>query len=283
VKGEFVRLKNLAGGQGSRPWPAAGGRGADRLVSMDLPKEQRTFFADQLRSAREAALCDAEDFDQVIHAVERLGSYLCRKTLDLGRYKCEIVLLALQSPLAEAIPFEHRGSFTPFSLLYDLMRQTRNDALHQGAFARRLTDHAIQVAIVLEDALRRGSGLTTVSDFMVRNPMYAEDWQPLAFIRQTMLAHSFSWLPVKAPGGKWYMISDEAIVKFLTDKPNERNANLAMKFSAAAALTKHEVQWVEKDATLVTAVQELKGMPLFVHSSPGIKEPIGILTAFDLL
>ena len=51
-------------------------------------------FADQLRSAREVALKDAEAFDAIIHAVERLGSFLTGKILDLGKYKKELEKLS---------------------------------------------------------------------------------------------------------------------------------------------------------------------------------------------
>ena len=46
------------------------------------------------------------------------------------------------------------AALTPFSRLYDLVQDARNDALHQGAFARHLTIHAIGLALILEDALR---------------------------------------------------------------------------------------------------------------------------------
>ena len=37
------------------------------------------------------------------------------------------------------------------------------------------------------------SELHQVSDFMVRNPVCASMWQPLSFIRQSMLVNSFSY------------------------------------------------------------------------------------------
>jgi hypothetical protein len=66
--------------------------------------------------------------------------------------------------------------------------------LHQGAFARRLTGHAIELSLVLEDALRRSLDSPVVGDYMVRGPICAEPWQPISFIRQRMLANSFSFL-----------------------------------------------------------------------------------------
>lgn len=44
-----------------------------------LTREPAIAFLNQVRSARLAALADAEAFDGIIHAVERLGSYLSKE------------------------------------------------------------------------------------------------------------------------------------------------------------------------------------------------------------
>ena len=73
------------------------------------------------------------------------------------------------------------------------LKDGRNDALHQGACARHLANHAVQLALVLEDALMPSE--PKVSDFMVRDAICAAHWQPISFVRQQMLANSFSYLP----------------------------------------------------------------------------------------
>ena len=45
-----------------------------------------------------------------------------------------------------------RGSFARANL-YDLVRNARNDAMHEGAFARNLAVHLVQLSVMLEDAL----------------------------------------------------------------------------------------------------------------------------------
>src|SRR5215472_7380941 len=104
-------------------------------------------FSDQLREAREDALRDSEAFDGLIHVVERLGSFLRSKIYDLGGYKPDLEKAASCSALAKEIPEQHGNVHIPFSLLYDLVKDARNDALHQGAFARRLTGHAIELSL----------------------------------------------------------------------------------------------------------------------------------------
>jgi hypothetical protein len=93
--------------------------------------------------------------------------------------------LALTSPLVVEIPNKFRN------FLDQGVDGARNETLHQGAFARPLTKHAIELAIILEDALSQQVN-QVVMDFMVRNPLCAELWKPIGFIRQQMLANSFS-------------------------------------------------------------------------------------------
>lgn len=75
-------------------------------------------FADQLRNAREAALNDAEAFDGIHHAIERLGSFLTQNIGDLGKYKDEIEKIASTSAMAEEVPKCFRGVLTPFLVIY---------------------------------------------------------------------------------------------------------------------------------------------------------------------
>src|SRR5262249_25063538 len=124
--------------------------------------------------------------------------------------------VARRSPLAEEIPKQQPEWHSPFSKLYTLVRQGRNDALHQGAFARHLTTHATQLAIALEDALMQEP--LKAREFMVTNPVCASLWQPMSFIRQTMLENSFSFLPIapdSSGGTDWRLISDFAVARYL--------------------------------------------------------------------
>jgi len=47
-------------------------------------------FCEQLRQARDHAFRDSEAFDEIIHVVERLGSFLYKALGDLGSYKKDI-------------------------------------------------------------------------------------------------------------------------------------------------------------------------------------------------
>ncbi len=243
-------------------------------------------FAGQLREARESALRDCEAFDGILYAVERLGSFLYGKIKHLGAYQSKIEAIASDSPLAETIPCRYPSLHVPFSRLYDLIKEARNDALHQGAFARRLTSHSIEISLVLEDALRRNMSDAKVSDYMVRNPTFAELWQPISFIRQQMLANSFSFLPVKMPDGAgWSIISDLEIAAYLGTDTELRKARLAQSLQCAKIPLK-ETKPCGENTTLEDALRRFGDdqRPLFVSRDEGDHLVLaGILTPFDLL
>ncbi len=177
------------------------------------------------------------------------------------------------------------AALTPFSRLYDLVQDARNDALHQGAFARHLTIHAIGLALILEDALR-SSEEPRVSDYMVRNPVFAELWQPIGFIRQQMLANSFSFLPV-LKGENWCLLSDREVAIYLrtSSSNSERKRRLAMPLDKTP-MNLPIAECVKEETSLQDAIKALKDAPLLVcgESGPGnSKRLFGIVTAFDLL
>jgi CBS domain-containing protein len=266
-----------------------------RLRMPDIDHQTAIFFANDLRSARLAALADSEAFDEIIHVVERVGYYLTKEDLankgefgNLGnsKFKDAITKFADRSGLSKP-PVEHRTYLTPFAELYELVRQARNDALHQGAFARHLTTHSIELAIILEDALSSVFG-PLVSDFMVRNPVCAELWQPLSFIRQQMLANSFSYLPVLGSGKTWQIISDASVARFLgTERDGKiRRSRLSKTLQEARHDAPDIVESalvIRGDAKISEALEHLKDKSVFLIRHPDRNELMGILTAFDLL
>src|SRR5260370_30348891 len=173
-----------------------------------LDQEVALHFRDHLRGARAAALRDAEAFQEIVFVLERLGAYLSKERGNLGSYLPKIKDHVARSPMAEEVPRELPDFRQRFEVKYDIVRVARNAALHEGARARHLTVNAIELSLVLEEAIM--SELHQVSDFMVRNPVCAFVWQPLSFIRQTMLVNSFSYLPVLVENGgniEWRLIS----------------------------------------------------------------------------
>src|SRR3546814_6236082 len=90
-----------------------------------------------------------------------------------------------------------------------------------------LAGHAIEVTIILEDALM--SDAACVSQFMVREVIQAELWQPISYVRQQMLKHAFSYVPI-GYNDEWWLVPDCLLVRHLraSATSNHRQRQLAM-------------------------------------------------------
>ncbi len=259
-----------------------------------LNSEEALHFRDQFRDARLVALKDAEAFHEILFTLERLGYLLKGKEGNLSEYKDKIEVEAGDSALAVEIPTDHREWHTPFSELYDLVRIGRNDALHQGAFARNLTMHATQLALVLEDALT-DRVTPKIGDFMVRGPICALPWQPVSFVRQQMLANSFSYLPMQwetGNGTTWKLVSDFHIARYLRlpgkVSGSERKRRLAQTVQHAVnggSLVLEDATSCSSDTKVDDALPSFSGdsRPLLVHHPNDLGRLMGIVTAYDLL
>jgi CBS domain-containing protein len=247
---------------------------------MKLDSKTAAYFREQFRESRAIALRDAEGFQEVLFTLERLGSYLKGSIQDLGHYARDIQNVASTSPLADEIPARFPPWHSPFSRLYELVRDARNDALHQGAFARHLTRSAIQLALVLEDALM--SSQNTAGDYMVRDPVCASLWQPLSFIRQQMLANSFTYLPVWRPR-QWELISDYSLARYL--RGDARRTRLASTLEDAVndGLRLDGVTTCFTDSPVNDLLEKSEGKPVLVVDREQTERLVGIVTPFDLL
>lgn len=249
------------------------------------------FFVNQLRNARANALRDAEAYHDIVIVFEQLGSFLTggkvKGTPGMDAYAPTIQALADASVLARFIPDQYPALHSAFSDLYDSVRLGRNEAVHQGAYARHLTNHAVQLALILEDALM--AGLTRVTDYMVRDPICAASWQPISFVRQQMLLNSFSFLPVQLEVEGitgWHLIADSAVATYLrgAESNGERRKRMAQTVEhgiVAGQLNVEKATLIDVTADIAHALQAYSGQPLLVVD--GNQRLVGILTSFDLL
>jgi CBS domain-containing protein len=251
----------------------------DRTVALN--------FRDQLREARAVALRDAEAFEEVVFVIERLGVYLTGSVAGLGGYARWVADEARVSPLAEDIPSQLPDWHTTFATLYALVQQARNDALHEGAFARHLTRHAVDLSLVLEDALMVDA--VSARDFMVSDPVCALWWQPISSIRRNMLANSFSFLPVATEGGggsRWRLLSDFSLASYLRSAESRaaRNNLLARRLGdvvQAGDITLSEATVCGPEDSVGIVLERSQGKPVLVVGSDG--DLRGIVTPFDVL
>jgi CBS domain-containing protein len=218
-----------------------------------------------------------------LFTLERFGVCLTGEIQTLHKYETAIRNVALESPLAEYVPTHHRSYHLAFSELYELVRDARNDALHQGAFARHLTNNATQLALIIEDALM--SNLNTAADYMVREPVCASFWQPLSFIRQKMLVNSFTYLPVLSSGGSsdWSFISDYHIAEYLRKGNRKERLAKTLKNAVDDQLCLEQACTCYPDTPISEVLKKSKGKPVLVIDKVQPDRLLGIVTPFDLL
>ncbi|UTV53306.1 hypothetical protein [Burkholderia arboris] len=184
-------------------------------MSSTLEWCERVHYRDLLRTARYAALADAEGFGEICFALEALGQRLCSRKMALGRYRQAIRNVAIESPVFGVFPEQYPTLFSHFDALFETLRTARNDAMHTGVYARHAATAAIELCIGLEDALMVEQQIprNTVADYMVRSPLIVESWQPVSYARQIMLMHSFSFIPVYIDG--WKLLPETAMARFV--------------------------------------------------------------------
>lgn len=255
-----------------------------RMIDERLSPESRRFFLAMLRDARAAASRDAEAFQEILFSIERLGAFLHQDQASLGKYKTLLVGLAKSSPLHELAKYRCGPDF---DRLYDLVQYGRNDAMHQGASARHLVANATTLALVLEDAIvAKGA---TVQDFMVRNPVCAEMWQPLALIRQQMLLNSFSYLPVRweRMGKLWWLVADFRLAKFLRcGGESERGKHLATSLADLVRQQNDflvEAQTMKASESLQSVLDAIRHEPMVIVDASDQSHLMGIVTGFDVV
>ncbi len=185
-------------------------------AARPLNAEERTFFRDKLREARYAALADSEGFSAVCFAIEALGQRLDGQQGSLGTYRQRLRRLADHSPVLSQLALTEGSEFTCFDALYEAVQSARNDAMHTGAYARHVTDSALELCLGLEEALmeQEAPRRTTVRDFMVKAPITVQPWNLVAHARQLMLTHSFSFLPIFIEE-RWCLVSELSLARYL--------------------------------------------------------------------
>lgn len=255
-----------------------------------LSWEQRLHYRDRLRAARYAALADAEAFSGICFVVEAIGMQVLGKELNMGGYIDNIREISTDSIVLTEMPQLFPGQFSRFDALYRTMLSARNDAMHSGVYARHVTAAAIELCIGLEEAMMQEQQIarTMVRDFMVRDVVTVQSWQPVAYARQLMLMHSFTYLPVKI-GDSWKLVPETAMAKFLPRGGQARKNALGLSIHDAAQRIGEPLQLI--DAREISPEDEVNGLLDGVNPdvaalwlvSDGHGGLAGILSPFELM
>ena len=128
---------------------------------------------------------------------------------------------------------------------------------------------------------------------MVRTPVCTYEWQRIGLIRQTMLENSFSYLPFIRQGGDWYIVSSDAICRYLrVEKPGvSRACRLSNTLTEAQnhGLRTLPAKTEEPETIIQPALRKLCGdRPILVVRRVAKDEEeeeqlVGIVNAFDLI
>lgn len=244
-------------------------------------------FIDDLRNVRADVLADAEAFDQILFAIERLGGYLLGRCESLSAYRERLRSLVVHSPLAGCDDAGAAGRTQRFERLFDLIKEARNDALHQGAAARHIARHCVEMALILEDSLM--SGAKQAGDFMVSSPIEAKLFEPVGSIRRTMLMHAFSYLPIKT-SDRWMLVSDVAVARFLRSADSNATRKKRLGMSIREAVDVGGLKLVSP-GKLCTADDDLSQLLIDLDERPVLvlcehrvgSDLVGLITPFDLL
>jgi hypothetical protein len=178
---------------------------------IPLSDAERIHHRDLLRSARYAALADAEGFQQMCFAIEALGKRLNPNAQGLRKCQGKLKELVAETGFID-VDGVIDGPDKRFDALFTALTDARNDIAHTGAYARHVAVEAVAICVVLEDALMNKR--ITVGDFMVATPVTVQPWHSVGYARQLMLLNSFSYLPVWHHE-RWWLLSDVSVAKYL--------------------------------------------------------------------
>lgn len=253
--------------------------------------ESALTFRNAFREARLKVLANAENYQELLFVLERLGTHLAGRDVGLACAKPYIMELVEHGAL-EGKPAASDTGELRASELYDLVRNARNDAMHEGTFARNLAVHLVRLSVILEDALVNMADGRKAKHYMMREPITAEPWEPIAFVRQKMLVHSFSHLPVRI-GRSWKIVSDHGIAVYLwqLDGGACEKKRLQQRLDCAVKerLKVRRAVVVKPEDVVRDVVKEREryirqGYPILVEADlKDGKTLVGILTPFDLL
>ena len=266
------------------------GKKEKSVTLPDLDADEWLFFRDRLREARYGALADAEGFQQMCFAFEALGTRLRKDSGSLEKYSPHLCAL-----VARNLPI----GFEDFATLFETVKQARNDVMHTGAYARNAAVSAVQLCLLIEEAIlselqkkkETKTARKVVADFMVRSPVTAEPWHTVGHARRLMLLNSFSYLPLFWEG-TWHLLSDMAMARMLQSL-EQHERNIAAAASLEDTLQGNDPLLKPTAATLVEPNCEVKtllngdhpGLWLVVKAKEGegLKQLVGVLSPFELM
>lgn len=236
------------------------------------PGTARALYAKLHRYRAEPGYGWLDAFQVVEETAAELGKKKAAFEKNIPALAC---FLAVNAPASVA-------AATPGMTMQDLLhrvRKARNGAVHRGTAGGRLREDVEAVLRLIEEALMAAMKDDTVGARMVRGFMEARPGESPASARDTMLRYDISTLPVRLDEGHggWRWLTAVALAGHTT-----RTKGDDMK-GRVDTLDLKEARVVDSGMSCKEASGLLaSGEPALLVAVDG-GEPIGILTAFDLL
>lgn len=263
-----MAFRHLTGGRDVNT-PKAPASTANWLTVQSLGPDERRHYLRALSRARYEVLSDSESLLSICHVLEELGRRITgTRSEGLGQYVDALVSWVTPERTDRCARHLER------------VRQARNDAAHQGIYARNAALKAVLVCLDLEEVIRQT--MAVVEDIMVGGVVVAKPFMTLAKVREEMLVSSFSYLPVEWDG-QWFLIADYHLATLwhrLTRKARE--SQLLTEFLPPDAADRLALIPAPR-LPASTPLEDLVVGPLPALIQDDHENVIGILSAFDWL
>ena len=260
-------------------------------MNNTIGKQEAIYFRNRFRDARAAADKSDQDCMEIIYALEDFGQVLTGKMQELEGYESCVTEFVKTHCLDEDRPQYQ----IDFGRLYAVVRQARNSAVHRGARSRYFAPRAVEISLIMEDALMRAADTDKAKDYMAASPVVAQLWQPLSIIRKEMLTNSFTHIPYfDKDKGEWFVVSDADIARYLRPSGIYKKDMLshtlknALKEKGICA-SKPQVVCPDDLVSKVVCPDKsddkapISSLPILVRHPEYKKHLLGILTASDLM
>lgn len=132
---------------------------------ISLTLSQRAVFLASLRDAPALVLRDGESFREASTVLEHIGQIVGGK-IGNGLKDHEEAIVNLRKRAGQDDEESMRR-------LFNVVREARNMAVHEGAYARYLNGRLVDLMLLLEEAIMT---MERVEYLMVRTPVAAEPW-----------------------------------------------------------------------------------------------------------
>lgn len=263
-------------------------------MNNTIGKQEAIYFRNRFRDARAAADKSDRDCMEIIYALEDFGQVLTGaqdpSNQNLGKYQNCITKF-----VDKHYPDKDRPQYQiDFGRLYDIVRDSRNSAVHRGARSRYFAPRAVELSLIMEDALMRAADTDKVKDYMAASPVVAQLWQPLSIIRKEMLTNSFTHIPYfDKDKCEWFVVSDADIARYLRScslgiyKKDRLNHTLEKALSKGMRRSEPLVVVCPDDSVNKVVCPDKSDdkapLPILVRHPKHNEHLLGILTASDLM